>query len=220
MKSNKLYIWIALILVIALVLLYLNHTIFHWSPESIRDWLLQFGAWAPIVFMIIYTIRPLTLFPSSVLSITAGLAFGTWFGALYALIGVTSGAILSFWITRRFGKSIRRKQWADTLENIQEKVDQNGFLYVLTFRVMPLNFDLVSYAASMTKVSIGSYIAATLIGILPATLAYTFVGGQLVDNPWVVLFMVIGVAILGIIYFWAKKHVSFLQVTSNKNKDM
>lgn len=48
------------------------------SPQQIRDWILSFGVLAPVLFMIIYTIRPLILFPASILSLGGGLASGAF----------------------------------------------------------------------------------------------------------------------------------------------
>ncbi len=51
-------------------------------PEAIRDYLLSFGSWAPLVFIIGYIIGSVTLMPAAILSITGGLVFGPFFGTI------------------------------------------------------------------------------------------------------------------------------------------
>ncbi|MDX5322888.1 MAG: TVP38/TMEM64 family protein, partial [Exiguobacterium sp.] len=68
------------------------------NPGVIRDYIVAFGWMAPVVFIILYTFRPLILFPASVLSIAGGLAFGTLPGMLYTIIGATLSALVAFYV--------------------------------------------------------------------------------------------------------------------------
>ncbi len=57
---------------------------------------------------------------------------------------------------------------------------RRGFLTVLTARLIPLvPFSLFNYAAGVTGVSLRAYAPATLLGIVPGTVAYTTLGGSL-----------------------------------------
>ena len=88
--------WIKGILLAIIVgsLLYINHNYLNISPEGIRKWILSFGIFSPIIYVVLYTIRPLILFPASILSLAAGLAFGAIWGTVYTIIGATLGAIV------------------------------------------------------------------------------------------------------------------------------
>lgn len=85
-----------LLIVVVLGLLWFNHKVLHLSPEGIRTCIFIFGAAAPVLFIFIYALRPLILFPASVLSLTGGLAFGPLWGTVYTIVGATLGAVLSF----------------------------------------------------------------------------------------------------------------------------
>ncbi|MGA9288427.1 MAG: TVP38/TMEM64 family protein, partial [Anaerobacillus sp.] len=83
MKQPKTWFkWIGIIAGVVLLISF-SRTYLDFRVEEIRDWILSFGILAPIVYMIIYTIRPLIFFPASVLSIAGGLAFGALFGTIY-----------------------------------------------------------------------------------------------------------------------------------------
>ncbi|WP_377888929.1 TVP38/TMEM64 family protein [Alkalihalobacillus sp. R86527] len=176
------------ILALVVGLIWFSRTYLDFRVTDIRDWILSFGLLAPIVYIVIYTIRPLIFFPASVLSIAGGLAFGSLFGTIYTVLGATSGAVVSFIVARTLGKSIANKDWQGKGRKIQDQLEKNGFFYVLFFRFVPLfNFDLISYSAGLSKVTFTSFLFGTLIGIIPGTFAYNFLGSSLVSGDPIVI---------------------------------
>ncbi len=73
-----------------------NKTYLNLSPKEIRVWVLSFGVFAPLMFIGISIVRPLVLFPVSVISIAGGLAFGPLLGTLYTLFGSMCASAVSF----------------------------------------------------------------------------------------------------------------------------
>ncbi|MBN8207816.1 TVP38/TMEM64 family protein [Bacillus sp. NTK071] len=188
--------WIGFLAAVSL-LIWFSRSYLDFRVEEIRDWILSFGILAPIVYMVIYTIRPLIFFPASVLSIAGGLAFGSLFGTIYTVIGATGGAVLSFIVARKLGKTIAKKDWQGKGRKLQEQLEKNGFFYVLFFRFVPLfNFDLISYSAGLSKIKFTSFFLGTLIGIIPGTFAYNFLGSSLVTGDPKVIAIAVGVFIL------------------------
>lgn len=187
MNKKRIAKWLLVAVAIGLVI-WLSRSVFDVEAEGLRNWILSFGLWAPVIYIIVYTTRPLIFFPASVLSIAGGLAFGAWMGTLYTIIGATLGAMLSFLVAKSVGKSIVTEQWTGKAAKFQRQMEQNGFLYVLLFRLIPvINFDLISYMAAIAKVRFASFALATLIGIIPGTFAYNFLGSSFVSgNPKVI----------------------------------
>ncbi|MGE6370903.1 TVP38/TMEM64 family protein [Planococcus kocurii] len=192
--------WVLIILVIGLVI-WLSRSVFQVDANGIRDWILSFGLWAPLLYIVLYTVRPLIFFPASVLSIAGGLAFGAWLGTLYTIIGATFGAMLSFYVAKNLGKSLVRKKWSGNAARIQGQMEQNGFFYVLLFRLIPvINFDLISYLAAFAKVRFSSFALATFLGIIPGTFAYNFLGSSFVSgNPTIIAAAVIVFIVLTVV---------------------
>ncbi|OEH92225.1 TVP38/TMEM64 family protein [Bacillus solimangrovi] len=172
-------------LVVIAVLLIVKEKYIDFTADDIRDWILSFGVIAPLIYIGIYTIRPLVLFPASILSLAGGATFGALGGMLYTIIGAVLGAALSFFVARRFGKNISKDTSNERVQRIQEQLDKNGFFYVLIFRLIPLfNFDLVSYSSGLSRVRFTSFILATTIGIIPGTFAYNFLGDSVAEGDW------------------------------------
>jgi uncharacterized membrane protein YdjX (TVP38/TMEM64 family) len=139
-------------------LIWFYQTYLQISPQQIRDWILSFGIFAPVLFMIIYTIRPLILFPASILSLGGGLAFGAFWGTVLTVVGATAGAVLSFWVARKLGKNIANKTWKGKGEVVQHQLEEHGFLYVILLRLIPvINFDIISYLAGISKIKFKAF---------------------------------------------------------------
>lgn len=170
--------WLLLLTGISLAI-WLGSRFFETDPQSIRNYILSYGGWAPVVYISIYTLRPLVFFPASLLSLAGGLVFGPWLGTLYTVIGAVAGAVLSFTVAGKIGsRFLPDKQNGETAK-IQQQLEKNGFWYVLLFRFIPvINFDLISYLAAFAKVRPAAFALATLIGVIPGTFAYNFLGSS------------------------------------------
>ncbi|MDQ0339818.1 putative membrane protein YdjX (TVP38/TMEM64 family) [Caldalkalibacillus uzonensis] len=211
----------AFMLILILFLIWINHRYLNWTPLSIREWIISFGWFAPVVFILLFTVRPLLLFPSSILTITAGLAFGPVLGTLYSLTGLMISAVVAFGVARKLGKEIVQKDWTGKFGKLQSQLEQKGFVYVLVLRLIPfINFDLISYLAGISKVHFRSFFYATLIGVIPGTYGYTFVGHILVErDPWQLIKLVLLFGVLIVIpLVFRKKLAGALGIFTDKIK--
>ncbi|WP_421379768.1 TVP38/TMEM64 family protein [Bacillus salacetis] len=175
--NKKQWLQLGLLSLIIASLIIVNQTVFDISPEAIKAMILSIGIWAPVLFVLLYTLRPLLLFPASVLSLAGGLAFGPALGTALTVTGATLGAALSFFVARMIGKGRWQGKQSGKAELIQEKLEKNGLFVVLLLRLIPLfNFDLISYTAGASKVRFTHFMIGTVIGIIPGTFAYNFLG--------------------------------------------
>jgi uncharacterized membrane protein YdjX (TVP38/TMEM64 family) len=206
MKINKKWLLILLIAVIVIVLiLWLQKNYKGFSPEEFRNWIMQWGLLAPFLFILLYTLRPFVLFPSSIFAITSGLSFGFYWGCVYTYLGSLGGGLVTYYAINRFGKFKQNKQWKnERYEKIRSNIEREGLRYVLLLRLLPvLNFDVVSYLTSITKIKFKDYAIATAIGIIPGTIAYTYLGTSMTSGSkevvWIgttLLFVIVGLPLV------------------------
>ncbi|WP_233254181.1 TVP38/TMEM64 family protein [Salipaludibacillus keqinensis] len=187
----------AIVLFIVGFLLWINIQYVQLTPEDIREAILPFGWLAPLIYVLIYTIRPLVLFPASILSLAGGLLFGPILGTVAIVVGASSGAILSFWVARKLGKNIAAKKWTGKGEKIQSQLEENGFFYVLTLRLIPLfNFDMISYLSGISKVKFRHFMVGTVVGMIPGSFAYSFLGASFVEGDAFLILTAVSIFIL------------------------
>lgn len=157
----------------------------------VRQWLLQLqgqieslGAIGPVVFAIAYVVLTVLLVPGSALTLGAGAIFGLWLGAITVIIGANLGALCSFLLARTF---LREKvaRWAEAnpkFAALDRAIGREGFKMVLLTRLSPVfPFTLLNYFLGLTNVRTGAYVAANLIGMLPGTFLYVYLGATARD---------------------------------------
>ncbi len=153
------------------------------GANDVRDYVLSFGNWAPVIYIILFTLVPLTFFPDSVLAIAGGMCFGVCGGTVFTLIGAACGGTLAFFIARILGKGVAKKLSHKELGGLSEKIEEKGFLIVLFLRLIPLfPFDVISYSAGLSHIKYRDFIAATFVGTIPGILVFSNIGDKAV-NP-------------------------------------
>jgi uncharacterized membrane protein YdjX (TVP38/TMEM64 family) len=132
-------------------------------------------------FIAIYALAVAFSVPGAgLLTMTGGWLFGTWAGAGYTVIGAGAGAVAVFVAARSaLGTGWRRRlqPWTARLE---AGFRRDAFGWLLVLRLIPLfPFWLVNLVPAFLGVPLRTYTLATLIGIIPGTLAYAGTGSGL-----------------------------------------
>lgn len=133
---------------------------------------------AALVFVAVYAALVAISFPgASAMTLIGGLLFGTWLGGALVVIAATIGAALIFLVARTaLGDSLRRKA-GPFLQRLQAGFDANAFSYLLTLRLIPaVPFWVLNIAAGVFGMRLAPYVAATALGIIPATFIFASVG--------------------------------------------
>ncbi len=182
------------------------------APERIRGVLESAGPFAPVLYMLIMAaavvISPI---PSLPLDIAAGMFFGPVKGTLYSLIGATGGAAASFSIARYLGREFVERRISGHIMFCRSCSDKLMTRVVLFSRLLPfVSFDVVSYGAGLTNMSLGRFTAATFAGMIPLTFAYNYFGARLAfGNTTVLVFGLLMVSMFFVIPLWIEKRDPF-----------
>lgn len=106
---------------------------------ALSTWVRNLGFMGVLLYMLTYTLRPLIFFPAAPLTLFGGYTFGAFNGTLYDVIGAGTGALLAFWIARKFGRgSVEKLLRGKKLQSFDERVGNNGFLVILYMRLVLL----------------------------------------------------------------------------------
>jgi uncharacterized membrane protein YdjX (TVP38/TMEM64 family) len=150
-----------------------------------RDQLLAFTeanyTAAVVLFIVLYVaVTGLSLPGAVILTLAGGFVFGTLPATCFVNVGATTGATLAFlaaryvlrdWVEQKFGR------W---LEPLQQGFAKNAFNYLMTLRLIPLfPFFVVNLVSGLTRMNVGTYVAATALGIIPGSFVYAYAGRQL-----------------------------------------
>ncbi|MFW5709078.1 MAG: TVP38/TMEM64 family protein [Chloroflexota bacterium] len=147
-------------------------------------------AWyGPLLYILVYMLRPVLLLPASPLSVLAGSVYGIVFGVLYGLIAGTLSAVVPYAAGRWLrGPSMQSRDAVGELvpgsnkslmQKTFDRVKQRPFQAVLLMRLLYLPYDTVSFIVGVMRTAWLPFIAATAIGNIPGTLAFVGIGASL-----------------------------------------
>jgi uncharacterized membrane protein YdjX (TVP38/TMEM64 family) len=146
------------------------------------DWVHELGAWGLVVTAVAYIPAAVVgVPPASLLTVAAGSLYGVFPATVVVSLSSTFAATLAFllgrtlardWVAARVAR--RPLFWA-----LDFAVAEQGFKIVLLTRLSPLfPYFLLNYAFGLTRVSLGRYVLASWIGMLPGTLMYVYLGAS------------------------------------------
>lgn len=181
--------------------------------EQIRSFVLGFGLYAPLVFILLFTFAPLIFFPDGILALAGGLIFGFAWGSFYIILGALCGGTLSFYLARLYGNTMREKLSHEKLINFQKSVQKHGFIMILLLRLVPLvPFNIISYSAGFSTIRYRDFFFATLLGMTPGVLVYANIGAQSLDFGSREFYIAVGLLIALVVISmalkqWVKKRI-------------
>ncbi len=161
-------------------------TTFFWYKStyqlSLEDIALNFynfiggNMWGPVIYIFAYAIRPVVLFPATLMTFMSGALFGFvgWF--IFTWIGETMSAMFAYFLWNVFGKKLLTGDEAGIITKLKNKVNKEPFMSILMCRFLFFPFDLTNYASWFLKVKFPSYVAATALGIIPGMSVFILAG--------------------------------------------
>ncbi len=150
--------------------------------QVVGEFIDEYGTYAILVSVALMVFQSLMApLPAFLITFANANLFGWWQGAIISWSGAMLGAVLCFYISRILGRDVVEKLASKAgLEHFDEFFKKYGNHSILIARLLPfMSFDIVSYAAGLTSMGFSSFLIATGLGQLPATIIYSYVGGML-----------------------------------------
>jgi len=171
------------------------------DQDSIRDYILGYGAWAPAVSVVLLVAQAVIVgIPASLVMFANGVAFGTSSGAVVNILGRMAGAAITFGIARMLGKGAVEMLVGKLTHTrkFERWMRRRGGWAVFATRAVPgMPSDMLSYVAGCTNVSWRTYLIATLFGFLPQSIVFAWFGSEATEWFW--LIMMSGTILTGVL---------------------
>ena len=151
------------------------------TTQALGHFLETAGYWAPVLFMLIYTVGVCVFLPGTLLTGLGAAMFGAYWGFLYVWIGAMFGASAAFFIGRTLGREFAASLIGDRLKKYDDAIERNGFATVLYLRLVYFPFTPMNFGMGLTKVHFRDYFFGTGLGIIVGTFIFTFFIGTLKD---------------------------------------
>jgi uncharacterized membrane protein YdjX (TVP38/TMEM64 family)/rhodanese-related sulfurtransferase len=168
---------VALWLLIAAIAVWLAFNRDRLDPALIEGAIHGLGPWAPLGHIVLFALGTILFVPGAIFGFVGGAIFGPLWGAVLNLTGATLGATAAFLVARYAAADSIRRKAGGRLDRLITGVEVEGWRFVAFVRLVPLfPFNLTNYALGLTRISFKHYVLASLVCMVPGTMAYTWLG--------------------------------------------
>ena len=206
MKKIK-FIWYLLtfIPVVLLIFGYIFPSSFFGSQEVIRNFVSQFGIFAPFAFIVLQVLQVIIApFSHYAVSIAGGFIFGTWQGFIYNWVGRVIGTTIAFYLGRFFGrKIIKHVVKPETIKKYDHYFEKGKPLLFLAYFLPLFPDDELSYLTGLSAMSPKIFLPLMAVGHISGSLSLAYAGNgvQSIKEPMFIILSLITL-VGGIWFVW------------------
>ena len=175
------------------------------TAVQMRDWATSVGPWFPLAFLAAHIVVTVFPFPRSAFTLAAGLLFGPVLGVPLAVVASTISAVIALLLVRAAGWQFSRLVRHPRVDSLDARLRERGWPTIVSMRLIPaVPFSVMNYAAGASAVRVLPYTLASLVGLIPGTVAVVILGDALTGNVSPLLILVslctASIGITGLIY--------------------
>jgi uncharacterized membrane protein YdjX (TVP38/TMEM64 family) len=182
--------------------------------QQLQAWLENMGGFAPVIYILLYTLGTLLILPSTPLNLTGGAFFGVWWGTLWTTIAALVAAIAAFAFTRTIGRELVSQKLAGRWNAVDAEIRQGGLFYLFAIRLLPIiPYGIVNFVAGLTSIKFKDYLMGTLLGTLPGVLPFVMMGAGITQLsrgnilPLMAAFALTGILVGGATWYRRRRQV-------------
>jgi uncharacterized membrane protein YdjX (TVP38/TMEM64 family) len=139
--------------------------------------------YGPLIFLLVFLIRPFTLIPAILFVAIGGRIFGAGLGFVYGLTAMTASAIIPYYAGRLFAGELDAGEnlgkFRRAAQRIARFLRRNAFEALVTLRMAYVPYDITSVVAGNIHVPLRVFINATIIGNLSVVYTFAALGAAL-----------------------------------------
>jgi len=156
------------------------------SVQQIEDLIRSWGMWGvlgSICLMIAHSFVP---FPAEFVAFANGMTYGPVWGTVITWTGAMLGALIAFALARKLGRPfVERMVASRDWHRLDDWAAKDGWQVVLVARFIPvIAFNLINYAAGLTRLTWWQFTWTTGVGILPLTVLMVVMGDNIESLGW------------------------------------
>ncbi|MDQ0508116.1 SNARE associated Golgi protein [Aedoeadaptatus ivorii] len=158
----------------------------YFTEERISAMLRQGGVWAPVIYVTLWAVLPVFLFPVPLLVMPAGYLFGLAHGVVYTLIGCCLNITLMYFLAAKLAREpildIVERKSSEKVKKVFFSPGGKSQTVFFIFRLIPLiSYNLINYMAGILEIAFLPYLFFSLIGITPGIFAFIYLGESIHD---------------------------------------
>ncbi|MCC9606711.1 VTT domain-containing protein [Blastopirellula sp. JC732] len=164
-----------------------------------------------VTALIVFTLLATDIFlpvPSSVVSTLAGSQLGMLLATLVCWAGMTAGAVVAFWLARKFGDPIvRRYSKEEDVLAMRKVADRIGPWGIALTRALPILAEAMVLLLGASRLEWRRFLPPTLLANLGIALAYAAFGELAAQHEWILVASGISAAAPLLLTWFFRRHL-------------
>lgn len=151
----------------------------------LQVWFQNLGVVGYIVYIFVYILVAVFMFPAAAMTIAAGITFGSIPGAILALTGASIGACVAFIIAKYVARDLIVSKFSGNtvFKKIEKGVAENGTSFLILTRLVPIfPYNIQNYAYGVTSMNVVTFGLVSFITMAPGAFIYAFMAGEIATN--------------------------------------
>ena len=202
---RKSYIAVALLAIFlgAVAYFYFHEYFYIFSdPLKIKNAIMSYGKYSVFAFLILQIIQVVAFFiPGEIIQIAGGYIFGTFYGSILSLVGITMGSAIVYGISRLFGKPLIKKIISEKHFDFFERILQFGstnYVVFLLYLIPGIPKDVFGFVCGISEITFRNFMIYSTLGRIPAIIISAYFGAKMFSGKTVLLLFI---AILMLLLF-------------------
>lgn len=192
------------------------------DPVKIRNVIMSYGRYSILAFLILQIIQVVAFFiPGEIIQIAGGYIFGTFYGSLLSLLGITVGSAVVYGISRLFGKPLIKKIISERHFDFFKRILQFGsakYVVFLLYLIPGIPKDVFGFICGISEISFRDFILYSTLGRVPAIIVSAYFGAKMFSGKTVLLSF-IAILMLLLFFFGMLKGDRIIKKIINRDKE-
>jgi uncharacterized membrane protein YdjX (TVP38/TMEM64 family) len=171
----------------------------------LKKLIVSFEDYSPLVYILIQMLQVvLAPIPGAPIEFIGGYLFGVKAGFLFSLIGLVSGSLLAFLLSRIFGKwFLKRVVPPRVMKKFEYLLGHEGaIISFLLFLIPGFPKDALCFILGVTPMHLGTFLIISTMGRVPGTWFATLEGAKAYGHHYKTLFALLAVSAFLIVIFY------------------
>lgn len=186
------------------------------NPYKLKMVIMGYGKYSVFVFLGFQIIQVIVFFiPGEIIQIAGGYIFGTFYGSVLSIIGITIGSAIIYGMSNLFGrplvKRIISKRHLELFEKILKLGSVNHVVFLL-YLIPGIPKDVLGYICGVSEMSFRNFICYSTLGRIPAIIISAYFGAGITGGKTVNLVIIAVVSTVLFVFgvFKGEKIISIL----------
>ncbi len=148
---------------------------------QLREDLRGLGVGGVLITLTLALTHVVIWYPAEILDLAVGYVYGFWGGLALVMGAWLVNGLIAYWVGRHAARpALWRFVGQERFERLEHAVEAGGATLLLGMRLVPvIPFSLFSMAAGAARADLFTFIWTTIVGYLPLTVVFVYLGSQL-----------------------------------------